>query len=81
MVTTTKRAICSRIAHRLGRTTTSVQAIVQALMDEVVEELANGNRLEFRSFGVFEIVKRKPRPARPRSIDRTKGARQNAHGR
>jgi len=38
--------------------------VVQEFMNEVVEELAKGNRLEFRGFGVFGIVKRKPRIAR-----------------
>jgi nucleoid DNA-binding protein len=41
-----------------------VREVCQRLLDEIVEELAAGHRLEFRDFGVFEVVRRKPRIAR-----------------
>ena len=34
------------------------------LFDEIVKEVCSGNRLEFRDFGVFEVVVRKPRTGR-----------------
>ena len=34
------------------------------LFDEIVKEVCAGNRLEFRDFGVFEVVVRKPRTGR-----------------
>ena len=40
-------------------------------LDEIIKELAAGNRLEFRDFGVFEVRTRKPRMARnPRTSQR-----------
>jgi integration host factor subunit beta len=40
-------------------------------MDEVIEELAQGNRLEFRDFGVFEPKQRAARRAQnPKTLER-----------
>ena len=40
-------------------------------LDEVIEELGRGNRLEFRDFGVFEIRERAPRQAQnPKTLER-----------
>ena len=41
-----------------------VRDTVQAFLDACIEELAKGNRLEFRDFGVFECVSRAARKAR-----------------
>jgi len=41
-----------------------VKATVQNFLDEVISELAKGNRLEFRDFGVVETVVRVARVAR-----------------
>lgn len=64
MATTTKREIAERVAQQTGLAQVTVKQIVQMLFDEVVNELASGNRLEFRDFGVFEVVVRKPRTGR-----------------
>lgn len=64
MATTTKREIAERVAQQTGLPQISVKQIIQMLFDEVVKELAAGNRLEFRDFGVFEVVMRKPRTGR-----------------
>jgi DNA-binding protein HU-beta/integration host factor subunit beta len=37
--------------------------VVQQFLDEIVNELGKGNRLEFRDFGVFETKLRKARKA------------------
>jgi integration host factor subunit beta len=37
--------------------------IIQSFLDEIIEELGRGNRLEFREFGVFEIQERAARKA------------------
>lgn len=69
--TITKRTIADRIAegHDLGQVQT--QQVIQAFLDEIVEELAKGNRLEFRDFGVFETVVRKPRTAlNPKTLEK-----------
>ena len=64
MGTTTKREIAERVAQQTGLPQVSVKQIIQMLFDEVVTELSTGNRLEFRDFGVFEVVTRKPRTGR-----------------
>ena len=61
--TIAKRTIAERIAERLGLGQVQTLQVVQAFLDEVVEELGKGNRLEFRDFGVFETVTRKARTA------------------
>ena len=33
-------------------------------MDQIIDELSRGNRIEFREFGIFELKRRKPRTAR-----------------
>jgi len=39
-------------------------------MNQLVDELAHGNRLEFREFGIFDLKQRKARKARnPRTGD------------
>ena len=69
--TITKRAIAERIAERQGLTQGQAQQVVQGFLDEIVEELAKGNRLEFREFGVFETVRRKPRIAlNPKTLEK-----------
>ena len=46
----------------------TVQAVVQMLLDKVLDAIATDRRLELRDFGVFEVRKRAARPARnPRS--------------
>jgi len=38
--------------------------IVQNFLDEMISELGRGHRLEFREFGIFDVVFKKPRTAR-----------------
>ena len=56
MATTTKREIAERVAQQTGLAQVAVKQVVQMLFEEIVKELAAGNRLEFRDFGVFEVV-------------------------
>jgi len=64
MATTTKREIAERVAQQTGLAQVAVKQVIQLVFDEVINELAAGNRLEFRDFGVFEVVTRKPRTGR-----------------
>ena len=64
MATITKRQIAERIAKRIGQTQTATKDVVQQFLDEVVAELAQGNKLEFRDFGIFEVVTRRSRTGR-----------------
>jgi len=69
--TITKKELSDRIADRTGASRASVRRVVQSFLDEIVEELARGNRIEFREFGVFEIKSRAPRIAQnPRTLER-----------
>ena len=47
-----------------------VKATVQNFLDEVISELAKGNRLEYRDFGVFETATRAARVAQnPKTLE------------
>jgi integration host factor subunit beta len=69
--TTTKKELVTRIAEETGQTKVVVKEILQAFLDEIVVELAQGNRLEFREFGVFEVKERSARVAQnPRTLEK-----------
>jgi len=69
--TTTKKELVSRIADQTGQTKVVVKQVLQAFLDEIVSELAEGNRLEFREFGVFEVKERRARRAQnPRTLEK-----------
>ena len=63
MATITKKELIERIADATDQRRTHVKRTVQQFLDEIVMELAKGNRLEFRDFGVFETKVRKARRA------------------
>ena len=60
----TKRDLVKRVAEETNTPPGVVRQVVQQFMNDVIDELASGKRLEFRDFGVFEVVRRKPRLAR-----------------
>ena len=69
--TITKRAIADRIAERMDMNQGQALHVIQSFLDEVVYELGHGNRLEFRDFGVFETVIRRPRTAlNPKTLEK-----------
>jgi len=71
MATITKKELVNRIADRTGQTKVITKEIIQQFLDEVIRELGNGNRLEFREFGVFEIKSRAARRAQnPRTLEK-----------
>ncbi len=71
MATITKKELVNRIADRTGQTKVVTKEIIQQFLDEVIRELGNGNRLEFREFGVFEIKSRAARRAQnPRTLEK-----------
>ena len=61
-MTTTKKDLIDRIAVQTGQDRTAVKRAVQSFLNNVILELARGNRLEFRDFGVFEIRQRAVSP-------------------
>ena len=69
--TITKKVLVNRLSERTGQTKVVVKEILQMLLDEIVDELAHGNRLEFREFGVFEVRQRASRQAQnPRTLEK-----------
>jgi integration host factor subunit beta len=70
MATVTKKELIDRIAETTGHRRVQVKRIVQQFLDEIVNELGKGNRLEFRDFGVFESKLRKARKAQnPKTLE------------
>lgn len=66
----TKRELVIEVAERLGYTQNEVSDVIQMTLDTITEALAEGNRLEIRNFGVFELKVRDARIGRnPRTGD------------
>lgn len=69
--TITKKDLVDRIADQTSAKRVLVKRIVQSFLDEIVSELGEGNRLEFRDFGVFEIRSRAARMAQnPKTMEK-----------
>lgn len=64
MKTITKKETIQKIAERKGLDPREVRLAIQGFLDYVTENLQKGNRLEFRDFGVFEVVYRKQKVGR-----------------
>ncbi len=64
MATITKKKLISEISRRKGLHPNEVRSVVQSFLDCMTEYLTDGDRLEFRDFGVFEVVKRKQKIGR-----------------
>ena len=62
--TVTKRELCERVADKVDCTQVLAKEVVQTFLDEVTNEIAKGNRMEFRNFGVFDTRLQAPRKAR-----------------
>lgn len=64
MATITKKKLIQVISQELGLHPNDVRNVIQSFLDRMTDYLANGDRLEFRDFGVFEIVTRKQKVGR-----------------
>ncbi len=60
----TKRDLVVRIASETGMVQQDVYAVIQKTLDYIVESLEQGENVEFRNFGVFEVRTRKQRIGR-----------------
>lgn len=60
----TKRDLVIRISNETGLTQQKVLDVVQKTFDYISEALAQGDRVELRNFGVFEVKTRRPRIGR-----------------
>ncbi len=61
MSTITKKDLIDRIARNTNTRQVVVKPVIQSFLDEIIDELAKNNRLEFRDFGVFETRMRSAR--------------------
>lgn len=64
MATVTKKKLIQTISQNKGLHPNDVRNVVQAFLDAMTDSLSQGDRLEFRDFGVFEIVERKQKIGR-----------------
>lgn len=60
----TKRDLVVKIANETGFIQADVGEVVQHTLDYIADELAAGENIELRNFGVFEIKIRKSRKGR-----------------
>jgi nucleoid DNA-binding protein len=63
-MTLTKRGLALKLAKNNGLTQQKSIDTVQGIIDIISDELLNGNRIELRTFGVFELSTRKQRIGR-----------------
>lgn len=78
MATITKKELIDKITDQLNQERprskvkrVHVKRVVQKFLDLIIEELAKGNRLEFRDFGVFECKQRARRVAQnPKTLEK-----------
>lgn len=68
--TATKKKLIMAIAQEKQIHASDVRHVIQAFLDKMTESLQQGERLEFRDFGVFEVVERKQKIGRnPKRAD------------
>jgi nucleoid DNA-binding protein len=63
-MTLTKRDLVVRISNETGLVQQQVLEVVQKTLDYIADSLANGEKVELRNFGVFEVKVRKARIGR-----------------
>ncbi len=68
----TKRELVVRISKETGIVQEDVHAVIQKTLDYITEALVQGDHIEFRDFGVFEVTTRKSRigrnPRKPEDV-------------
>ena len=60
----TKRELVVRISKETGVIQEDVYSIIQKTLDYITDALVKGRHVEFRDFGVFEVIERKARIGR-----------------
>ena len=60
----TKRDLAVRISRHTALNQNDVMTVIQSTLDTITSELSAGRGVEFRNFGVFQLVVRKPRIGR-----------------
>ena len=73
MPTRTKKELVDQVAEMTQCKHATVKAVVQQFLDEIISQLAKGNRLEFRDFGIFEVKEQAARAAHnPKTLEPVK---------
>lgn len=68
--TVTKKNLIHAISKEKEINPSDVRHVIQAFLDKMTDCLAEGQRLEFRDFGVFEVVERRQKIGRnPKRAD------------
>ena len=62
--TWTKKELVQEISDKFQQDSNLVRILLQAFLDGIREKLSAGERLEFRDFGVFDVVPRKAKIGR-----------------
>lgn len=62
--TMTKKKLINSISQDKGIHPNDVRHVIQAFLDKITDCLSQGERLEFREFGVFEVVERRQKIGR-----------------
>lgn len=62
--TMTKKKLIQSISTEKSVHPNDVRQVIQSFLDKMIDSLAEGERLEFRDFGVFEVVVRKQKIGR-----------------
>lgn len=62
--TMTKKKLINSISQERGIHPNDVRHVIQSFLDKMTDSLSEGERLEFRDFGVFEVVERKQKIGR-----------------
>jgi integration host factor subunit beta len=62
--TVTKKKLIHAISQEKGIHPNDVRHVVQAFLDKLTDFLSNGGRVEFRDFGVFDVVVRQQKIGR-----------------
>lgn len=62
--TMTKKKLIYSISQEKGIHPNDVRHVIQSFLDKMTDCLSEGERLEFRDFGVFEVVERKQKIGR-----------------
>lgn len=70
MATITKKDLIDHIANQTRQRRVDVKLTIHAFLELIVQELAEGNRIEFRDFGVFDVKERAARIAQnPKTLE------------
>ena len=72
MGTITKKELANAVSERIGCRHNLAAKVVDSLFETMCKTLSEGNRIEIRGFGVWEVRNTKPKPAarNPRTGER-----------